>query len=229
MSERTPIRIRTDKYASPLFVEREVKQNLEVPPDCLQQYPLLAEHCDLTAHADALRWLAYTRKISLHSIAKFQLRLFVDPVLDEVGVIFPILSRDASRVLDMWVRMIDQKKFFRLSREFSGSQTDYHAPNLWFGNHLMTTDRPAVLVEGALDALRLDTLGVQNCHASLGEPSREQISSLYAPAVYLGFDGGGDRAGNRYTKKMLENLQVSAISLLDWGVVGIKDAGDLES
>jgi DNA primase (bacterial type) len=165
----------------------------------------------------------------LHSIAKFQLRLFVDPILDEVGVIFPILNKDASKVLDMWVRMIDQKKFFRLSREFLGSLVDYHAPNLWFGNHLMSTERPVVLVEDALDALRLDSLGVQNCLASLGEPSREQIAGLYAPAVYLGFDGGGDRAGGRYTKKVMETLQVPAVSLLDWGVVGVKDAGALES
>ena len=47
--------------------------------------------------------------------------------------------------------------------------------------------------------------------------------------MYFGFDGGGDHAGERYTKKVLETLQFPAVSLLDWGVAGVKDAGALES
>jgi hypothetical protein len=230
-NRRGPKRIRLDdKYASPLLTDREVKQNKAVPEECLLKYPLLAEKSDLNAHADALRWLAHTRGISLQSIAKFQLRLYVEPVLEEIGVIFPILSRDGEQVLDLWVRLISQKKFFRLTKDYTGSAVDYHAPNLWFGNHLYETSKPLVLVEGAIDALRLHTLGIKNVLASFGGPSREQVESLYAPAVYLGYDNDGENgAGAKYTKRLVDMLQVPAISVLPWEVVGIKDAGELKN
>jgi DNA primase len=69
-------------------------------------------------------------------------------------------------------------------------------------------------------------LGVTNVLASFGEPSNEQIDSLYAPSVILGFDN--DVSGGRFAKKLSERLQVPSISVLNWGVVGIKDAGDLK-
>ena len=230
-SPRGGRRIRiTDKYASAAFSDREVLTNESVPQESLAQYPLLAEKCSLTAHAEALKWLVYTRKISLQSIAKFKLRLYVAPVLEDVGVIFPILSRDGEQVLDMWVRLIDQKRFFRLSKDFTGGSVDYKAPNLWFGNHMLTTEKPVVLVEGGIDVLRLDSFGVQNVLGSFGMPSREQIESIYAPVVYLGYDNDGvDGAGTRTTKKLVDTLQVPSISILDWGVAGRKDAGELES
>lgn len=228
---KRPRRIKvTDKYASSVLVEREALHNEPVPAECLEAFPLLAEKCSLTAHAEALKWLAHTRNISLRSIAAFQLRLYVAPVLEDVGVIFPILDRTAERVLDLWVRMIDRKKFFRLSKDYTGSKVDYKAPNLWFGNHLYSTDKPLILVEGALDALRLHSLGVSNVLASFGAPSREQMESIYAPVVYLGYDNDGENgAGARITKKLAETLQVPSLAILDWGVAGVKDAGELAS
>ena len=83
-----------------------------------------------------------------------------------------------------------------------------------------------LLVEGPLDALRLASLGVKRAMASLGGISSDQFDSFYVSAVFLGFDS--DEAGQIFTKKALHELKVPAISILDWSVVGIKDAGELQ-
>lgn len=215
-----------DRYAAASVDTESVKSNVPVPPEVLQKYPLLAEKSDLTAHAEALRWLAYQRNISLQSIAQYQLRLFVN-TLDDVGVIFPIIDRDGETVLDLWARMIGSKHFFRVTCAMSGTSVEYKAPNLMFGNHLYDRERPLMLVEGALDALRLHSLGVKNVMATLGALSADQLASLYAPVVYLAFDSDG--AGREFTKRAATKLDVPSLSILDWEVAGIKDAGELEN
>ena len=212
-----------DKYVN---LKRETKKNLPVPMDILEKYPLLAEKSGLAMQADALSWLHDVRKISLQSVAKYKLRLF-QSIIDEVGVIFPILALDGETVLDMWVRLIDSKKFFRLTPSLSNSPVNYGAPNLFFGNHLFDQTKPILLVEGALDALRLDTLGVARAMAAFGYPSVEQFNSLYSTAVFLGFDS--DNAGREFTKRALRQLKCPAISILDWAIVKKKDPGELES
>ncbi len=208
------------------FGNRKSLNNRPMPDVLVSQYPLLAEKCDLNAHADALRWLSYDRHITAPTIAAFKLRLYVNP-LDDVGVLFPILDKDGETVLDMWARLISDKNFFRVTQSLTGSAIEYKAPNLFFGNHLFNPEKPVLLVEGAIDALRLHSLGFKNVLAAFGSLSNEQIESLYAPVVYLGFDN--DAAGHEFTKKAVAKLRVPSISILDWGVVGIKDAGELES
>jgi hypothetical protein len=210
--------------------KRDMLCNPIIPDSVLEHYPLLSEKSRLNAHYEVLSWLTVERRITLQAITKFQLRLYVDDLLDRQGVIFPILSKDGKFVYDLWVRLIDEKRFFRLTANMTNSLVDYRAPNLWFGNHVYTTERPLVLVEGAIDALRLYSLGVENVIASFGAPSREQIASIYAPIIYLGYDNDGDGgAGANMTKKLLRELQVPAMSVLDWGTVGLKDAGELTS
>jgi len=215
-----------DRFVGKDLSARQVKQNLPVPQDILQQYPLLSEKCDLNAHAEVLRWLAYERNITLQSIAKFQLRLMVTP-LDDVCVIFPIIAKDGETVLDIWARRIDDKQFFRVTPAMAGTTIEYGAPNLLFGNHVFDPSRAVVVVEGALDALRLYSIGIKNVVASFGGLSREQLDALYAPVVYLGFDN--DDAGRKFAKKAAEKLNVPSIALLDWGVGGIKDAAELRN
>jgi hypothetical protein len=214
-----------DKFASDRLESRSVLQNIPVPAEILLKYPILAQKCSLTAHSDALLWLTKSRNISLRAIEKFQLRLYVDDIIDDVGVIFPIIDRDGDSILDMYVRMIDQKRFFRLSKEITKSLVDYRAPNLWFGNHLYVEGQPVILVEGPIDALRLYTLGIENVLASLGEPSAEQMASVYSSVVHLAYDN--DTSGHLFMRKLRDKLDVPNLHILDWGVVGIKDAGEL--
>ncbi len=217
-----------DRFVDVSLAPRPVYKNLPVPEEILAQFPPLWEKSDLNAHREALKWLTEERHISFQPVGKYKLRLYTN-ALDDIGVIFPILDSDGETVLDMWVRLIDRKKFFRLTADSVGSKVEYRAPNLLFGNHLQAQEAEGssvVLVEGPLDALRLASLGVKRVMATLGGMSSEQFDSFYASAVYLGFDN--DEAGQTFTKKALHELKVPAISVLDWGVVGIKDAGDLE-
>jgi hypothetical protein len=216
----------TDRFASMRLEDRKIIRNESVPPKILAGLPLLAEKCDLTAHSDALLWLVRNRNLILPAIADFKLRLYVDSLAD-VGIVFPIISRDGSAVLDMHVRMTDRKRFFRLSRELTGSSVDYKAPNLWFGNHLYSEGRPLMLVEGPIDALRLYSLGISNVLASFGEPSDEQIASVYAPVIHLAYDA--DVGGRRMMRKLISKIDAPNIHIIDWEVCGAKDAGDLIS
>lgn len=228
-------RIRVDKYASANLRSREIRRNLPVPEEVLAKYPLLRRDSDWRDVDTAIKWLTETRLISIDVIEEFKLRLFVDHMLGEIGVIFPILERGSERVLDMWVRMIDTKSFFRLNAKLSGSRVDYHAPNLWFGQHCYVTDKPVITVEAPLDFLRLRTLAPMNGLASCGQVSHEQIASIGGvPVLYAGFDA--DKAGNEMAKKVLRNIEATKRFYLNWAEAGtkpdgtpIKDAGDLQN
>ena len=216
----------TDHFVNVSLAPRPIYKNLPVPEEILAKYPPLWEKSDLNAHREALRWLMEERQIAFQPVGKYKLRLYVNE-LDDIGVIFPILDQDGETVLDMWVRQIDRKRFFRLTPEMAGSQVEYNAPNLLFGHHLMEDgSKPVILVEGPLDALRLASLGVQRVMATMGNISFSQIETFYARSVYLGFDN--DEAGQTFTKKALHGLKVPAISILDWGIVNKKDAGELK-
>jgi len=213
-----------DKFASKGPV-RAFQRNEPVPEVVLDRYPPLIGS-DLTDAADVLRWLVEERRISEEVVARYQLRLFSDHITGDVGVVFPVLSRDSDRVLDMYVRMTGEKAFFRLNAQLSGSPVDYKAPNLWFGNHLYKPDAPVMLVEGPIDAMRLSTLGVANVLAACGEPSRMQLAGVSSLVVHVAFDA--DASGREFAKKALRLLSAPVRRIIEWDVGGIKDAGDLQ-
>ena len=214
-----------DRFVDTRFTEREVRRNVPVPPEVLAQFPPLYEKCDLNAHREALLWLGKERGISVAAMRKYQVRLYVSP-LDEVGVLFPIIDRDGETVLDMWARLIDSQQFFRVTRSLSRSPLDYKAPNLLFGNHLFEPGRPIILVEGAMDALKLESLGVHRAMASMGALSTEQAESLPASAVFLGY--GSDAASRKFANRARKKLgNVPSVYLLDWSLAGCMDVGEL--
>ena len=216
-----------DRFVDTRFTERETRRNEPVPPEVLAQFPPLYEKSDMNAHRDALLWLGKERGITVDAMRKYQVRLYVSP-LDEVGVLFPIIDRDGVTVLDMWARLIDSKQFFRVTSSLSRSPIDYKAPNLLFGNHLFEPGKPIVLVEGAIDALKLESIGVHRAMASMGALSTEQAESLPASVVFLGYDS--DAAGREFANRARKKLgNVPSVHLLDWGVAGCKDAGELET
>ena len=197
-----------------------------VPNFVLERFPELLM-IDSAESRKALSWLVEDRKISKGVITKYRLRLYSND--SGVGVIFPIIGFD-SRVYDLWVRLVDEKRFFRITPEMVNSNVNFGTKTLMFGCHLITPTQSAIIVEGALDALRLATLGVKAVPiATLGSPSELKMLSLPVATVFLGFDA--DKAGKQFTRKAISYLRgnVKRIFLLDWGVVGKKDAGELES
>lgn len=228
-------RIRYDKLLSAWEKERHI--NATVPNHILEKYPLLYGNTDWDKLgisqidvAEIKHYLETKRKISPKVSEMFQLR-FYKADYGALGVVFPILTRDKTpETIDLWVRLIDSKKNFRLSANLTGSPVDYHAPASWFGEHLFDTGQATFLVEGAFDAMRLKSLGVgANVVACMGNPSKEQLMNpnILTRVVLLGFDS--DEAGVKFAKNALAFVSAPRIYLLDWAKVGKKDAGDLES
>lgn len=228
-------RIKVDKLLSAWEKEKHI--NSPVPKVVLDKYPLLYGDTDWDALnisqieiAEIKHYLEVKRGILPRFGEMYQLRYYKADY-GALGVIFPIISRgEKQETIDLWVRLIDSKKNFRLSANLSESPHDYHAPSSWFGEHLFDSKIPTILVEGAIDALRLKSLGAAaNVYACLGNPSKEQLQNpnILTRVVYLGFDS--DEAGVKFARNALALVAAPKIYLLDWSKVGKKDAGDLET
>jgi len=157
-----------------------------------------------------------------------QLVLFHAVMEGPAYLIFPIISH-GDEVLDMWVRMMNSKTFFRLTSELTQSQVAYGAPHLCFGQHEVDMTKPVILVEGGLDLLRLNSLGRWNVLASMGPISNTQLDSLYARQIYVAFDS--DEAGKRMAERALKYLinVFPVVYYVDWSHVKAKDPGELKS
>jgi hypothetical protein len=190
-----------------------------VPVEITSKYPLVNDDV-------VIEWLHVTRKISDSVIEHFGIREARD-LYDESMVVFPVLTVHGE-VADLYARYINQKRFFRMNAAYTESDVDYKATHLFFGGHGINIWKPIWIVEGAIDCMRLHTLGITNTIACLGGPKREQFSNLYAPAgVVLAFDA--DLAGRRFTEVGLSLVKTDRVWRVDWGSVGITDPGELES
>lgn len=193
---------------------------LAVPETILVSYPVV------TPSMDVFRYLAEDRRISWETIQAYQVRAFEDRN-ERQGVAFPILSTK-SAVLDMYVRMVDSKTFFRLNAELTGSEVEYKCNYLLFGNHLLDRGKPIWVCEAPLDAMRLHTLGIKNVGATCGPPKRTIFQNLYAPkGIVLAFDS--DDSGKRFARVARRLMKQTLVHVVDWGVVGKKDANELSS
>lgn len=204
------------------------RPSYSISDEILAEIPLLTAVKTTPEARKVVDWLIDERRISYDIIDLYQLRLFKGES-GQLGIVFPILDFDFT-VRDMWVRIIDSKRFFRLKNLTSGKAIPYPASSLWYGLPFLDADGPGpILVEGALDLLRLRSLGVPNVLASLGFPSASKVSSLTDSIITLGFDA--DPAGQKLADYVFNAHKNRALLIfkLDWSVAGIKDPGDLES
>jgi len=217
--------ISKDKWAK---LERDRKRrNVPVPETILQKFPLVTGLDDWRSET-IVSYMREDRKIKESLIDDYQLRVYQDPIRQHVGIIFPIYNREGTQVMDMYVRMIHAKSFFRLNARLTDSKVNYQAPNLWFGNQFYDPERPLILVEGAFDVLRLRTLGVTaNLWAAMGNVSDDQIDKIHARTIYLAFDA--DSTGKGYMKKVAEKVEAPARYVLRWDIVDKKDPGELRN
>ena len=216
--EQTPIAIR-DRFAH-MEVQSIAPKPL-VPATVLNQFPPL----DMKGSKGAQlvhKWLVEQRKISPDVIAQYGLRLQRNPL----GIVFPICNREGG-IIDLWVRLLKTKKFYRLTPKMTGSRVQYKAVEEWFGWQYYQSGKPVTTVEGALDVLRLCTLKTKNVLGSMGPPTSMKWSALYAPLVVLGFDA--DDSGYGFAKRARKYLRKCTIWQLDWELVGRKDPGALKA
>ena len=147
--------------------------------------------------------------INEESVKKWELRLDKETM----SIIFPVRDRDG--------RLIGVRRRFRDGRKFedrSLTPVPLKKLGIWYGIHLVDTNKPIYLVEGERDAILLHQVGV-NAMASLGASvSRAQIETLNklgAPVVCF-FDN--DEAGRRATSKIIRSVKVPASVVIYFGV-----------
>lgn len=220
---RRKIIVPKSKYENVILLE--TRKNLAVPPDILNRYPLVSQN-DSAASQEVHDWLVQSYQIPSKLIEVYNLRIYIEPVTMKVGVIFPIYDRKAEKVMDLWVKMFDDGRFFRLSPGMTGSDVEYKSINLWFGNQFFKEDRPMVLVSGPLGVLKLRSFGIPNVWASMINPlTLELIRNIETKAVYVAFDN--DWAGVQSAKKTLKNISTSSRYFLNWRGAGIKGPHEL--
>jgi hypothetical protein len=222
-----------DNAAERIVVKLKRHKDLLVPPestpvpsDVIVRYPFISPH---SPEAD---WLMSVRKISWQTIAHFRLRSYLTSD-GRVGIIFPIYKND--QVVDMWVRLCGEKRFFRLNASLTGSDIEYKATHLCFGSQLHNVNsKPLWLVEAPLDLLTLWDFGVRNVRATCGPPTEARINELYTPSgIVLGFDA--DNSGDRFSTFVRQKLaDWTSVYRVHWSTVGgkresipAKDANDI--
>ena len=211
------VKVHPDRLQAP----REV---VAVPEEVLANLPF-------TQRGDEVfEYLMLERRLSLQSLYDFQIRVYRSP-WGSFGAVFPIIDGEGKTV-DLYVRTIKGKSFFRLNAELTGSSVEYHAPHLCFGNHLLDRNQKTTAIgEAPLDVMRLYSLSKGNVLATCGPPRKAQMYNLWVPPpIVLAFDD--DEAGKRHGKSVVRNLMRGfAINFirLPWGVVGKKDANEIEN
>lgn len=197
-----------------------------LPKSVINLFPRLMEGNDREAR-EVRNYLVNKRGIELEFIAYNDVRyesergLLVFPLTDMYGNI---------QVLQ--VRRWRDKKLFSISPKVVGMQ-DVTFPSLkddgpWFGMKNLDISKPVICVEGPLDSMRLQSLGYKNVIASCGASvTKKQLCSIPNNNILLGYDS--DKAGKDATKRIVELLNNRLVQVLDWSVVGRKDAGDLMS
>jgi len=228
----------TDKvFASlPQWENRGEKtvQKTEVPEIVLDKFPLLKSHCGFIVKKCS-SFLSDKRGIGRATQEHFNLRCDNEDSL----IIFPRIDRE-NKVWWLRARSRLSKVFFSISHTYAqnkwkdeamrkpkASRDFWGDSSRFFGEQFLTKE-PVIIVESETDVLRLHTLGIYNAIASGGGIQKAQLDRLYHNVVILGFDADIPGLKNQIkAKKYLKGY--STLFALDWKIVGIKDAGGLES
>lgn len=205
---------RADKWAQ--FAEDSAPK--PIPPSVLKRFPLLSR-----AHVCSEYLLS--RGISYEAAERYGVRVHKEYPL----LIFPYTDAQAVPYV-MLARNIERKSMFMVNEKLAPSLhkfATFRDIGVWFGYHHIDWSKPVLLVEGALDLLRLATLGVSNVIASSGSSvTLCQLRTLHAPSYVLGFDA--DVPGNRATAFSQSTLGAERCHILRWDTVACKDPGELK-
>lgn len=146
-------------------------------------------------------------------------------------LIFPLTGVD-KRIYLLRARSIREKKMWTISpklAEAPGPFPKLKDVGVFFGTDRVSMEAPIILVEGAIDAMRIVSLGYFNVIASATSSiTLAQINAISSEVLILGFDN--DNAGLAGIKKICKELKNKMILFrADWGLVGCKDPGELKS
>jgi len=211
---------------APVF-DWDIRKRLRMTPldaDVLKQYPPLSDSVSCLTAMVVRNWLTECRGLAPSIIDTHGLRYSPE----NCTVVFP-LTDHAGNIFVLQERMIGTKKMWTVNENTSGVHVDYptirHA-GCWMNLKNADWGRPVMLVESGFDAGRIASLGFDNVIASGGTGvTPAQIGALAGHTYILGYDN--DRAGQQAMARIARMLGNHTVYVADWGVVGVKDGGDL--
>lgn len=220
-----------DSFTSPEYNDRFVAHRQSWPaitPVHPKYFDPMFPQVDTTVPSDELHFLVHERKISVKVISMFDIRYWPGESL----VVFPVRNPFGDLVAAV-TRNIYSKQFRFLTAEWT-ENPDLDFPSLFtsgnfFGENLVDSGKPVLLVESALEAGTVASYGFQNVIASCGSMNRHQLERLRRYSqVYVGMDD--DPPGRKAASKIIKAYKgVIKLRMVRWGDVGITDPGHLES
>lgn len=145
------------------------------------------------------------------------------------AILTPIRDQDF-KTYWLHFRSIESKFFWHAQPKHFGLDLEWGRDDSFFGMEYFDSTKPVTVVEGAFDVLRLESLGEENVLATHGGVSfksakLKRLAALNPVAVRSGFDS--DLAGQTFTQALDRNIPKAQV--LNWDIVGCKDAGELKT
>jgi hypothetical protein len=207
-------------------IGRKKEQNNAISLEIISKYPLLS-NARGKGNSRVRKWLVERYGIPLQLIAQYRLRLFTDDALGYHGVIFPIYDLTGMKIHDIWLQPTEEGRSFSLSASLIKSPIERRPQRFWFGNQFFDPTRPLVLVEEAIDVLKLRSFGIVNVWGCGSQgPTVAQFSEISAKSIFFGFNA--DVEGRGYTREAIGKAKTPQRYILDWKVVGKNRPVELE-
>ena len=201
-----------------------------IPDDVLENFPVVSED-DNYINYKVKKYLV-GRGIPFSTQLYFGVRYCEE----RKSMLFPYTLADG-KVYSLQQRQVDVKMIYFTTPKMV-QRTDLIFSTIkesgaWFGLDKADVKKPVTIVEGAIDAMRLYSLGVKNVIASCNaNVTKKQFTMLTFPKIYLGYDM--DKAGMKARRIVIKQL-LGTVQLidLDWNfakkVTGelCEDPGDL--
>lgn len=190
LSQTTPIqpkrRIRVETSISQIQPTRQDVRTA-LANEVLDEYPLL-EGCELTDARAVMDWLHHTHGIKPSIIFRHKLRLYVDPLIGDLGVVLPVIKPDDGSICELWTWMIGGEKPHRMQTKKAETNANRQTASALFGMEHLAKGEPMLMVQSALAALKLESLGVAKVVAVLGRLAPETLRFGHVSNIYLAFD-----------------------------------------
>lgn len=158
-----------------------------VSDDELDSFPLL-EGSELTDAQAVINWLHHDRGIKPKVIFRHKLRLYVDPLIGDLGVALPVINPEDGCICELWAWVVGSEKPHRILTRKTDTITNHRTAAALFGIEYVAKGEPVLMVQNPLGAMKLESLGVAKAVAVLGHLTPENLNIGHVPKLYLAFD-----------------------------------------
>lgn len=183
-SARRRIRVDASAPKTPLAMHAPRRT---VSDDELDSFQLL-EGSELTDAQAVINWLHHDCGIKPKVVFRHKLRLYVDPLIGDLGVVLPVINSDDGRICELWAWMIGSEKPHRILSQKTDTLATRRTASALFGIEYITKADPLLVVQNPLGAMKLESLGVAKVVAVMGQLTPENLNFGYVRNLYLAFD-----------------------------------------